>query len=64
MKARTMGRTKKKERIDPLEAHRSPAILVEQTFYLDEDCDVLSKLRNPKRLNERFRPRKRSDWKT
>lgn len=53
-----MGKTRKK-RIDELD-HRPPAILVEQTFYLDEDCDVLSKIRNPKRLNERFGPKRKA----
>ena len=56
-----MGKTKKKnKRFDPLdpEGKKKPnAILNEATYYLDEDCDVLSKIRNPKRLNARFKPR-------
>ena len=50
------------KRKDPLN-HKAKSILVEDTRYLDIDADVCSPLRNPKRLNERFRPRQRKDWK-
>lgn len=56
-----MGKTKKKIRFDPLdpEGKKKPsAILNEETYWIDIDADLCSKIRNPKRLNERLRPRK------
>ena len=55
-----MGKTKKKDRFDPLDPKGKkghPAIICEETYWIDLDADVCNKLRNPKRLNARFKPR-------
>lgn len=54
-----MGKTRRKERIDELN-HRPPAIIVEETYWIDVDYDCVSKIRNPRRLNERFGPKRKA----
>lgn len=61
MMTTTMGKTRKnKKRFDPLDPDgkkRPNAIINEESYWLDLDTDLCSKIRNPKRLNARFKPR-------
>lgn len=54
-----MGKTRKKERTDELN-HRAPAIIVEETYWIDIDHAPFVKKRNRKRLNDCFGPRKKT----
>lgn len=56
-----MGKTKRFDPLDPEGKKKPNAILNEATYWIDCDADVVSKIRNPKRLNERFKPRHRKN---
>ena len=47
------------KRKDPLK-HCAPAIIVEETYWIDIDHAPVVKKRNPKRLNDCFGPRKKA----